>query len=694
MKKNLLSLLLALSITAGCLSIPAYAETTATDETEDPAMTETLPDLAQDAQAPQTEYAFGSVSILNGCRTLDGQVPLAGSDRKLDTAQAAIIYERNTGTLVYAYNPDTKLPPGALSKIVTALIVVERVENLDTVVTVQPGIASRIPGGATSTKLKSEEQMSVKDLLHCMIMQNAADAAVALAEYVAGTRATFVDMMNQRVKQLGCTSTEFTDVHGVGSGNQTTTARDMVRIMMACSDNPAVKELLSTQTYEVPATNLSEKRKLQSLDYMMQNKIVTKYIDDRVTSGFASYSADTGASIVVTADNTETAGVTGMNLVCVIMGATRVFASNGWQVTSYGNFDEMVKLLGYAYNNFLVHRVIYNGMSLTQLPVAGGETNVVGVANVNVDTVLPSKARMANLIRNVSARDGGLSAPIEKDSVIGTVELWYSNSCLTEAQLLAQQPVRTAADSGLTVYSALAPQTQSERSSLSGVVLIVCAVILVPVVSYLAINSYLRYRAQTRRRKKEPEKESVMETWEELEEKCLHCDRCELCRTRHNVVFGVGNRSSRLLFVGEGPGEQEDLQGIPFVGPAGKLLDDMLSIIDLDREKCYIANIVKCRPPRNRDPQPQEQDACIGFLEDQIALLQPKIIVCLGRIAAQRLIAPEFRITRDHGTWTARDGVLYSAMYHPSALLRDPTKRPETFDDLLLLRKKIQELNI
>lgn len=185
-----------------------------------------------------------------------------------------------------------------------------------------------------------------------------------------------------------------------------------------------------------------------------------------------------------------------------------------------------------------------------------------------------------------------------------------------------------------------------------------------------------------------------METWEELEEKCLHCDRCELCRTRHNVVFGVGNRSSRLLFVGEGPGEQEDLQGVPFVGPAGKLLDDMLSIIDLDREKCYIANIVKCRPPRNRDPQPQEQDACIGFLENQIALLQPKIIVCLGRIAAQRLIDPEFRITRDHGTWTVRDGVLYSAMYHPSALLRDPTKRPETFDDLLLLRKKIQELNI
>lgn len=185
-----------------------------------------------------------------------------------------------------------------------------------------------------------------------------------------------------------------------------------------------------------------------------------------------------------------------------------------------------------------------------------------------------------------------------------------------------------------------------------------------------------------------------MDTWESLKRDCAGCRCCSLGETRHKLVFGVGNAQAEVMLIGEGPGEQEDLQGVPFVGPAGKLLDDMLSIIDLDREKCYIANIVKCRPPRNRDPQPQEQDACIGFLENQIALLQPKIIVCLGRIAAQRLIDPEFRITRDHGTWTARDGVLYSAMYHPSALLRDPTKRPETFDDLLLLRKKIQELNI
>ena len=185
-----------------------------------------------------------------------------------------------------------------------------------------------------------------------------------------------------------------------------------------------------------------------------------------------------------------------------------------------------------------------------------------------------------------------------------------------------------------------------------------------------------------------------MQSWQALEASCKNCTSCGLCATRHNVVFGVGNPQSSLLFVGEGPGEQEDLQGIPFVGPAGKLLDDMLSIIDLDRTGCYIANIVKCRPPHNRDPLPEEQNACFPYLENQIALLQPKIIVCLGRIAAQRLIDPNFRITRDHGQWQQRGGTWYMAMYHPSALLRDSSKRPETFDDLLSLRAKMRELNI
>lgn len=184
-----------------------------------------------------------------------------------------------------------------------------------------------------------------------------------------------------------------------------------------------------------------------------------------------------------------------------------------------------------------------------------------------------------------------------------------------------------------------------------------------------------------------------MPDWNALERACQSCTACTLCQRRRNVVFGVGNRDADILFVGEGPGEQEDLQGEPFVGAAGKLLDDMLSIIDLDRKQCYIANIVKCRPPGNRDPFEEEQEACIGYLWDQISLIRPRIIVCLGRIAATRLIRPDFRITREHGTWVQKDGIWMTALYHPSALLRDLRKRPETFDDLLRIREKAKQLS-
>ena len=179
---------------------------------------------------------------------------------------------------------------------------------------------------------------------------------------------------------------------------------------------------------------------------------------------------------------------------------------------------------------------------------------------------------------------------------------------------------------------------------------------------------------------------------DEQRSRCLSCNSCKLCSTRKNVVYGVGCENSPILFVGEGPGEQEDIQGIPFVGPAGKLLDDMLSIIDIDRSNCYIANIVKCRPPANRDPEESEIESCMPWLKEQINAISPKIIVCLGRIAAGVLIHPNYRITKEHGKWEIKNGVYYTSIYHPSALLRDLSKRPETFRDLIEIRNKIAQI--
>ena len=183
-----------------------------------------------------------------------------------------------------------------------------------------------------------------------------------------------------------------------------------------------------------------------------------------------------------------------------------------------------------------------------------------------------------------------------------------------------------------------------------------------------------------------------MLTWEELEIACEDCRKCALHESRTRVVLGVGNRDAEVLFVGEGPGETEDMMGEPFVGRAGKLLDDMLKIIGLFRSKnIYIANIVKCRPPSNRDPQTKEREACLDWLRAQFSLIKPKVVVCLGRIAAADLISADFKITRDHGKWYDRDGVKFMALYHPAALLRDPNRRPDTFVDLKELERAIKE---
>ena len=185
----------------------------------------------------------------------------------------------------------------------------------------------------------------------------------------------------------------------------------------------------------------------------------------------------------------------------------------------------------------------------------------------------------------------------------------------------------------------------------------------------------------------------MYETWEQLKNDCLQCTACELSLTRTKLVFGTGSEQAKVLFVGEGPGANEDLQGEPFVGRAGQLLDKFLAAVDLDRKKnVYIANMVKCRPPQNRDPLPQEQEQCIRWLREQTRLLRPKIIVCLGRISAMRLISPDFKVTKQHGEFIEKNGVLMMGTFHPAALLRNPTQKPQALEDFLALRDKINEV--
>jgi len=182
------------------------------------------------------------------------------------------------------------------------------------------------------------------------------------------------------------------------------------------------------------------------------------------------------------------------------------------------------------------------------------------------------------------------------------------------------------------------------------------------------------------------------DSWEQLLKECKECTACPLHQSRTNTVFGVGNLNADILFIGEAPGEQEDLSGTPFVGRAGQLLDKYLYAVDIPRESVYITNILKCRPPKNRDPLPPEEDSCIQFLRRQLLLIQPKIIVCLGRIAAQRLISPEFKITKEHGIWIEKGNYLITAVYHPALLLRDPRRKAEMLEDMKRIKERLDAM--
>jgi len=193
-------------------------------------------------------------------------------------------------------------------------------------------------------------------------------------------------------------------------------------------------------------------------------------------------------------------------------------------------------------------------------------------------------------------------------------------------------------------------------------------------------------------RRRLPISEPMHYDWQDLIRQVAACDRCPLCQTRTHPAFGEGNPNAMVMLVGEGPGRDEDLTGRPFVGPAGQLLDRMLAAIDIRREDVYIANVVKCRPPNNRNPEPEEARACLPYLRGQFALVRPKIVLCLGSVAMKHLMLPEGKISRDRGIWMEKKGVWFLATYHPAALLRDERKKREAWIDLQLLREKIREL--
>lgn len=483
-------MLLCLSILLQCLLLPADATALPSENDQ---MQDTLATIPTQTEPP----AFGTVAIQSGCRTINGMIPLAGSDPRLATAQSVFLYEINTDTVVYAYNPDVKVHPGSLAKILLAMIVLENCEMTDKV-TVTEGIQSYIPGGAHKVQpegLKSNEVLRVGDLLHAVIMINANDAAVALAHHVSGTTDAFLQLMNNRAKQLGCANTEFGNISGLYTAASYSTGRDMAKILREAMKNDDFIEIMKTTSYIIPETDMVKEREFKTQNYLIDDSTIQDFHNTRVTGGMQSYHEQTGASIACTAE------YNGMNFIAVVLGAVRTFAENGWQPLNYGNFNEVSELLDYGFGNFKVNRIIYDGMALSQFVVNGGESYVVGEARVDVDSVVPKSAQMNNLQMNYQIVDGGLRAPIQEGQLIATLEVQYRNSVMAEAEVYAVSGVKQMENTGVTIRST-AVRSDSDDSGILSVIGTLSVIILGLAIAYLSFNAYMRSKMRARSRKR------------------------------------------------------------------------------------------------------------------------------------------------------------------------------------------------
>ena len=489
-KYRLFTMILCLSVLLQCFLIPANA-TEVTEPTEPEATEETV-------HVP----VFGETPITNGCRTLEGQSPLGGSDRMLLSAQAAFVYEINTDTILYAYNPDQRLAPGSLSKMLTALIAIEECD-LNDVITVSTREISKLPYGSLVVDLMQDEQVTIRDVLHCLLLASGNDAALVIAQAVTGNEISFVEKMNERLQELGCKDTYLTNCHGLDDPRQYTTARDMARLTLYCYQNPTFAEIFKTTEYDVPANNRrKEPLHIESGNHLIYQRNLPQFNDQRVTGGMASYvSVATGASICFTAtDIDESDENKRMDLIFVILGATRTYKDNGWQAERYGNFEEALDLLEFAFSGYKINRLLYKEQPLNQFMVNGGECNVVACSDTILDTVIPATARMDNMKVRYTLRDGGLNAPIADGDRIGSVQIWYNNSCLAETEIFAMNGVRAIGDTGVEIYGAT--RDDSDLGDILSFLGILLLVILVPFGLYLAVNNFRRYRATMRRRRR------------------------------------------------------------------------------------------------------------------------------------------------------------------------------------------------
>ena len=492
MKKfPLLNLFLALLLVFQMIPAQVYANTdpSGSDGTEQ-AVTETA---AVPTQAISSENLGGDTSVSNGSRSINAVNPVIDTnDMLIESAGAALMYELNSGTLIYGYNIDQKMYPASVTKVMTCLVAIER-GNMDDVVTVSESVVQARDPDGSNADLVEGEQMTLRDLIFCLMVASANDAGHLISEHIAGSTDAFVEMMNQKAQELGCTNTHFANPHGLHDEDHYTTARDLAKIMLAALEHELFQEVYSTKVYEIPATNKSEKRRLLSTNYMIEKTMVDHYYDSRVIGGKTGFTTPAGRCLAAVSESGD------MKLLTVVLGGTTEL--NQYGVVIYGSFGVAGDLIDLGFENYTTAQVLSPDAVLTSFQVAGGQNDTQAVVRDPVSTVVPADMPISQLRYEYILDDGTLTAPIEAGQSLGLVRVWYQSKCLAQREIYASisSPVKeTVAPTDPALTN---PQAQ-QQSNLWQYVLIAILVLLILILIMLLISSARASMLRAKRRRR------------------------------------------------------------------------------------------------------------------------------------------------------------------------------------------------
>lgn len=438
-----------------------------------------------------TATAATEESITSGCSTLNARYAIGGDEAYTGTADAALLYEMDTQTLVYTHNPDDIINPSGLVKIMTALIVLEEGE-LGDMVTVERSTLNSVGSGAVSARLQAGEMMSLRDLLYCMMVSSANDAAAVMAEHVAGSQQAFVDKMNEKAATLGCVNTHFTNVHGLKDDSQCSTARELAIITEEALKNELFVQMFGLVNYQVSATNMSAARNLTTTNYMMDASS-KKYYDERVTGGKPAAATTSDRSVICTAEDENS------RYLCVIISATA--KTSGYSVKEYTNFTEAKNLLDIGFKGFAVQQVLGGDQPFGLYPVSDGENSVVVGADREVYALLPVEFDRS-LLQFQDAKDQqSLVAPLKKGTAVGTLQILYGDIVVGEVELLARHDVA--------LEGTVIEEVQNESSihrilnilKWMGIAILVLAVVVVAGLLIMRQANILRYQKRKKQQR-------------------------------------------------------------------------------------------------------------------------------------------------------------------------------------------------